>query len=128
MWLYSEIFQDIDSPPKNKPNFGKPKGIFHRLAFSSTPSRGRSAYLKRTSTTARLALAKHRAGCSPYFFGGVRKRTVAFICYARCSMACALLGKESRLQRCLRLAKLVMAGEEVVTVKESVEDVWEVEE
>jgi len=85
---------------------GKPKGISHRLSFSSALSCRRSVYVKRTAS---LALTRHRKRFGRSFFGAPRKHIVSFPCYARCSLGHALLGTESRLQACLRVAKALLA-------------------
>ncbi|KAF2034725.1 hypothetical protein EK21DRAFT_97359 [Setomelanomma holmii] len=77
-----------------------PKGIFHRLTFSSTVSRKHLVTSKRTSSTiTRFALSRHRWGLPHRLAGIPEKHVISMRCYAMCVLAHDLLGKESRFQR-----------------------------
>lgn len=88
----------------------KPKGVFHRLVYSRNALRKRLVTIKRTSAAPHLTFALRRKGCHRRSIIVTRKHTVSLRCYAACSLARALLGKESKLQSRLQEAtKAVLA-------------------
>ena len=122
-------YQDLLPEPKEKPkqkldHSGNPKGIFHRLTFSSTVSRKRAVTLKRTCTTASLTLAQRRSArtkhvhrrlherANGHLTGIAKKHSIALPCYASCSLARALLGKETEFQRRLEKAGKILQAKD----------------
>lgn len=90
----------------------KPKGVFHRLVYSRNALRKRLVTIKRTPAAPHLTFARHRKGYRRRSIIVTRKHTVSLRCYAACSLARALLGKQSKLQSRLQEAtKAVLAQE-----------------
>jgi hypothetical protein len=86
----------------------KPKGIYHRITYSSTTSRKfritavvPSSSAKRTKL---LALSQLRRGLFHRLSGTAKKHRIAFRCYTQCVLARALHGQQTRLQRQMAIA------------------------
>lgn len=90
---------------------GKPKGIFHRVTFSSKLPHKRALCIKHTSTSALLGYKSCFRGSRICLAGIARKHVVSMKCYALCGMARALLGKKSKFQRRLSIATMMLSTE-----------------
>jgi hypothetical protein len=87
---------------------GTPKGIFHRLNYSSTSIRKRMISITGKGKTARLTYPRCRRMLNFFLLNVAMKRTVSFKCYAACSLARTLTGKKSTLQRRLQKATQIL--------------------
>ncbi|KAI4608498.1 hypothetical protein J4E80_009122 [Alternaria sp. BMP 0032] len=86
----------------------KPKGIYHRITYSSTTSRKSRITAIFPSSSSKniklLALTQPRKASFQRLSGTARKHRIAFHCYTRCAMARALHGQQTRLQRRMAIA------------------------
>ncbi|KAL1793051.1 hypothetical protein ACET3X_008033 [Alternaria dauci] len=73
----------------------KPKGIHHRMTYSRTTSHR----FRTSKKTKSASLSPSRRGLFRHPAGNTNKHYVTFRCYARCSVARALHGRQTRLQR-----------------------------
>jgi hypothetical protein len=90
----------------------KPQGVFHRLVYSRNALRKRLVTIKRTPAAPHLTFARRHKGYYRRSIVVTRKHTVSLRCYAACSLARALLGKESKRQcRLQEATKAVLAQE-----------------
>ncbi|KAG9196675.1 hypothetical protein G6011_01796 [Alternaria panax] len=90
------------SPPAIKSGT-RPKGMYHRITYSSTTSRKfhmttfSSPCISKEARI--LALSRPHRGFFHRLASVAGRRHVAFRCYDRCSMARAMYGRQSRVQR-----------------------------
>lgn len=112
----------------------KPHGIFHRRTFTSTIRYRRRITLQRTSSVPRLILSLLHEGRHLHFIGLARKHSILMPCHGLCSLAHALLGKETMFTRRVREALEMlrnkarydsMTEESVKLGMEDDEDKWE---
>ncbi|OAL06709.1 hypothetical protein IQ06DRAFT_341522 [Phaeosphaeriaceae sp. SRC1lsM3a] len=95
---------------------GNPKGIYHRLNYSSTSVRKRLITVTGKGQSFRLTYSRRRNHHYFYLLSVARKRTVSFKCYAVCSLAHALLGTKSTLQRRLQKATKMLLDEDTAAL------------
>jgi hypothetical protein len=103
----SETEAVLDSTSEGAVVVKSPRGVYHRQTYSRYAGRRHRVKGSGTSAAPRLRLFKVHCGV---YVAKTRKRTVAFQCYAACSLARLLLGKKPKLQCRLRAAvKTVLA-------------------
>jgi hypothetical protein len=108
----SETEAVLDSTSEGAVVVNSPRGVYHRQTYSRHAGRRYCVKGSGKSAAPRLSpprLRFFKVHCGVYV-AKTRKRTVAFQCYAACSLARLLLGKKPKLQRRLRAAvKTVLA-------------------